>query len=441
MPVINRVRIAWRSRVQTDRRQWIPASAVFFFNIIAGAAITALISRCYIKLLSDDCVRQAFVWRCFARLIRWRDAGSTQERTVRAMLSLCLPRSFNMGRRLSMTFGLTILTWVGVFGGMIMEAPLASAAPSFGSVKFDETMFDFGEVVRGAQLAHRFRFVNIGDGVLSIQGVHAACGCTAIEVERGKSYQPGESGFVDVKLDTSDFAGSMLKTVTVMSNEKVMPDRTLTLKAFVKSELDVMPPLADFGEAYPKTGQALVIAIKPLNGFALELSDLKFDKDLVEATLAKNGNAYVLNVRLNEGATSGFLRSTITMKTNSTYLKDLQVPVRGTIKGDIETAPAYVEFGAINPKELARRTITLKGQKGFDVAGMRTELNINGKKVDESDRLLTIKPDGQGTAEKRLAIELTNPSKVPGAVHGKLFIKTNDPAQPEVAVDLYAFFR
>lgn len=321
-------------------------------------------------------------------------------------------------------------------------SPAAFAvSKSVSTIKFDEASFDFGDVFRGDQLTHRFRFVNIGDGPLQIQGVHAACGCTAVEVERGKSYQPGETGFVDIKLDTADFGGGVVKTVTVMTNERVMPDRTLTLKSFVKTEIDVAPPLADFGDATPQKGEPQVINLKPLNGFKLDVSGVSFNEQALDVKMERAVDGWTITVRLKDGLKPGFFKESLIVKNNSTHLKELPIPVRATIRGALESSPSYLEFGAINPSGQAKRSVMISGTKGVDIASTRTELLVNGRKVDDADRMLKITPAAASGDKRQVAIEITNPARVPGAVHGKLYIKTTDPAQPEVAVDLYAFFR
>jgi hypothetical protein len=316
-----------------------------------------------------------------------------------------------------------------------------AVAKKVSTIKFDEPSFDFGEVFRGDQLSHRFRFVNIGDGALQVQGVHAACGCTAVEVDRGKSYEPGESGFVDIKLDTADFGGALVKTVTVMTNERVMPDRTLTLKAFVKSEVDVVPPLADFGDVAPGAPAVQTIALKPIGGAKIDVSGLSFNEQLLDVKSEKAGDGYNLTVTLKKDLPPGFLKELIVVKNNTNHLKELPIPVRATVKGALETTPSYLEFGAIDPSGKAKREVLLSGAKGVDIASTRTELMVNGRKVDDADKMLRVTPAATGGDKRQVAIEITNPARVPGAVHGKLFIKTTDPGQPEVAVDLYAFFR
>lgn len=323
-----------------------------------------------------------------------------------------------------------------------LAALLSGAAkPSVSQIKFDEMIYDFGEVYRGAELTHRFRFVNLGTGALNVQGVHAACGCTAVEVDKGKMYGAGESGYVDVKLDTADFSGSMLKTVTVHTNEQVLPERTLTLKAFVKAELEAIPPLADFGDTPTRGGAVVDVSLKTLNAFKLEVGDLVFDERSLEVTKQVTDGGAVLKIKLKDGLKPGFLKETILVKTNAKHLPELKIPVRATVKGAIEAAPGYVEFGAISPSEQAKRSITLTGARGFEVTGSRVELLVNGRKIEGADGVVGVKLPPPGGSSKQLVVEVKNPSRYPGAMHGKVFLKTTDPEQQEVSVDIYAFFR
>lgn len=320
-------------------------------------------------------------------------------------------------------------------------APVEAAESVYGSIKFDANVFDFGSVYRGTDLTHRFTFTNVGAGPLTIQGVHAACGCTAVEVDKGKRYQPGETGFVDVKLDTTDFAGAMVKTVTVLSNERLLPDRTLTLKAFVKTEIEAEPPLVDFGDVSPAAGIAQVVRIKPVSGARFEVKELVFNDQVLTAVLAKEEGGWTVTVRLKETLPPGFVKETILVKNTSTYLKELPIPVRANVKGAIDVAPAYLEFGAIAQAEGAKRSLTMRGAQDFNIVSTRAELIVNGRRIDDASKFLKVDALPHERDKKLVSVELRNAANTAGSVHGKLFIETSDPAQKELAVDFYAFFR
>lgn len=310
-----------------------------------------------------------------------------------------------------------------------------------GSLRFDSMSHDFGDVYRGQIVSHRFTFTNVGQGPLIIQGVHAACGCTAVEIEKGKKYQPGEAGHIEVKLDTTHFIGPMVKTVTVLSNEKLLPDRIITVKAQVKADIIAEPPLIDFGDVVSRVGAQKSIKLNPIPPFVLKIAGLEYNEELLTAQVTNSGTHFVLSVAVKKDMSPRFIRETIIVKTNSKHLGSMPIPVRGTIKGHIEFAPHYLEFGAIEPTNLVRRSLSLRGLSDFSITGSKVEMIVNGQKISNSEKFLSISTLNHEKDKKLVSVTLKNGLGVAGSVHGKLFLLTNDKDQKEVSIDFYAFFR
>ncbi|NDE15661.1 DUF1573 domain-containing protein [bacterium] len=310
-----------------------------------------------------------------------------------------------------------------------------------GQIRFDESAFDFGRVKRGEKLSHRFTFKNVGKGPLKVHGVHAACGCTAAEVNTDKEYAPQESGAIDVTFDTTDFNGSIIKAVTVMTNERHVPDRTLSIRATVVSEFDVTPPLADFGPILSQEGGTRQIIIKPQPGQRLAIDKIRFNAESLNVSSTTKDGAYVLNIELKKDLDPGFLKETVYVKNSSKSLPELRIPVRATVRGSIEIEPRYLEFGAISPADKSSRSVTVTGLQEFEIKNVRMDLNVNGTKIPETGGLIRLNTVSTDKQKKLIAIELLNKTEKAGSVHGKLFIETTDPRQEEIPVDFYAFFR
>jgi len=311
-----------------------------------------------------------------------------------------------------------------------------------GQVRFDDMTHDFGRVMRGQRLTHAFRFTNVGKGPLSIQGVHATCGCTAAEVAKGKEYAPGESGTVEVAFDTTDFVGRISKVVTVMTNERHLPDRTLTISATIAQEFEVTPPLVDFGDVYSREGATRSVTIKPVAGVKFAIEAMKFNSEalVVEQRRMESGNV-VLDVKLRPDVTTGFFRDTIMVINSSRTLRELPIPVRANIRGSIEFAPRYVEFGAIAGSDKANRSVTLTGKEKFEITSTRSEININGTRFEDAAKLVKVNMVEHEKQRRLVSIDLVNAAGRAGSVHGKLYLETTDPQQKQLVVDFYAFFR
>jgi len=111
--------------------------------------------------------------------------------------------------------------------------PVKEKAP--GRIVFEEKFFDFGTITEGDIIKHKFKFKNEGEGTVKILKTEASCGCTTMKGVL-KDYAPGESGEMDVEIDTKGKKGIIVKTVTVsMDNNDVA-------KAEISLPMKLEPP-------------------------------------------------------------------------------------------------------------------------------------------------------------------------------------------------------
>jgi len=92
-------------------------------------------------------------------------------------------------------------------------------------IQFKDTEYNFGVIIKGEKVAHKFDFTNTGSGNLVISNVQTSCGCTVSKYSK-ELVKPGESGFVELQFDSSNREiGKEQKTATVFSNTQ--PNTTL----------------------------------------------------------------------------------------------------------------------------------------------------------------------------------------------------------------------
>lgn len=308
-----------------------------------------------------------------------------------------------------------------------------------GQLKFTRLSHDFGMVTRGQKLEAEFTFENIGEGNIVLQGIHAACGCTAVELDGGNSYGPKDQGAIRVAFDTSDFIGKVSKSITVMSNEVAIPARTLTLSANIVSEVRVDPPLADLGDV--KTGSVsnqVLIVTSTLPAF--EIKSVSYNEKILSVQHRQDEKRWLIEVSLKPDIPTGFLKETIVVMTNSKLQRELKIPVRVMMVGPIAHSPNYIEFGAVAKQQTSTRSVSLKSDRAFDLNDAKMELHVNGVKLEDPQRFLKLKMDANPATNKRVEINLINNDGQAGSVHGKLVFKTTERHQAQLAVDFYAFF-
>lgn len=85
------------------------------------------------------------------------------------------------------------------------------------NVMFAETVFDAGDVARGAAVSHEFVLENRGKSAIRLGRIDKSCTCVAAEV-RDAVVPPGRTGSVLVTLDTAQSGGLRTATVEVFDD-------------------------------------------------------------------------------------------------------------------------------------------------------------------------------------------------------------------------------
>jgi hypothetical protein len=107
-------------------------------------------------------------------------------------------------------------------------------------IKFDQEVYDFGNVGPGTNNPCEFRFTNVGNGTLKIGEITKTCGCTPFSLDK-KEYAPGESGILKVNYFSEELRGQATKNLVIHSNDTARPEVTLSVKANVKIQVDHEP--------------------------------------------------------------------------------------------------------------------------------------------------------------------------------------------------------
>ncbi|MDR2121559.1 MAG: DUF1573 domain-containing protein [Flavobacteriaceae bacterium] len=84
-------------------------------------------------------------------------------------------------------------------------------------IKFDKETYDFKDIKKGEKVTQVIKFTNVGKRPLVISEVRPSCGCTTPKYTK-KPVSPGKRGSITVTFDSSNFDGTVLKTVAVSGN-------------------------------------------------------------------------------------------------------------------------------------------------------------------------------------------------------------------------------
>jgi hypothetical protein len=110
--------------------------------------------------------------------------------------------------------------------------PGGSNSEDMPDIKFDEEDHDFGRIKQGETLTYSYKFTNTGKSDLIINNCTASCGCTVPNWPR-EPIRPGESGYIDIRFDSSGKQNEVTKEVHVSTNAAPAM-RTIKFHVFVE---------------------------------------------------------------------------------------------------------------------------------------------------------------------------------------------------------------
>jgi hypothetical protein len=241
-------------------------------------------------------------------------------------------------------------------------APAPSGPPR---VVFSESVFDFGKVEQGAQVNHLFRFTNQGGQDLRIESVKTSCGCTAAVIS-SEVIGPGQEGTISATFDTTRFSGEKAKTVGVYSNDPLRPVTTLTLQGEITVEVEVDPPQLYLGRV--RRGEETVRSVDVVYDASKSISITKVENSSPLLTVRaqdidqQGRQGKKLIVTLKKDAPLGRLNDEIKVTTTSEKRPVIEIPVFGSIEGDLVVAPPQVSFGVVRRGEGKTQEVSIKSR-------------------------------------------------------------------------------
>ncbi|AVM49020.1 DUF1573 domain-containing protein [Capnocytophaga sp. oral taxon 878] len=98
-------------------------------------------------------------------------------------------------------------------------------------ITFKAEEIDYGTIKQGADGVRIFEFTNTGKAPLVIANAYSSCGCT-VPTWTNQPIAPGAKGKIEVRYDTNR-VGPISKTITVQSNAKDAPTKTLRIRGTI----------------------------------------------------------------------------------------------------------------------------------------------------------------------------------------------------------------
>jgi hypothetical protein len=298
-----------------------------------------------------------------------------------------------------------------------------------------EAIKDVGVAAKGEKVSHVFQIRNEGTATLEITEVVAACGCTVVEFD--KTIAPGQTGKVNVVIDTETFAGPISKGVTVITNDVDNPHIDLTIRTDVQPYIAAKPGYARYitVQGEEKTGSIGQTIWAP-DGSSFEVVKIDSPYPFLSTTFREakdaervpdaTGKQWRIEMTLSNDAPVGALAEHVRIHTTHPKQKVVPIPISGFVRPAIAVTPPNAELGSIDLKEPMSRV--------FNIRSFSTEpIKITG--IEAGDGIQTnIEPITDG---REYLVRLTlNPGLAKGPLNRTVKIKTDSVKRPVIELAL-----
>ena len=312
--------------------------------------------------------------------------------------------------------------------------PAVDVAARAPALDVEAPAYDFGTVDRGTVVEHSFRLRNTGDARLRIEHVKSSCGCT-VGVASGSEVAPGGETEVSVRFDTTGVAGRTKRTVTVYTNDPDAPVTGLTLTGQVATDLVVTPTPLYLGKI--RRGQTVRRELRIAPGrpnAAYSVAWIEHANPILRTTLAAlpAGAGQTIAVELGPELPFGRFNDKLILHTTSPREPTLEVPIFGSVEGDVVVLPPQMTFGVVHAGDLPPHDLYIRnrGTRPLTVKNVVVPQDLVSYELD------TVKEG----VEYRLRLRLRDGLPA-GKAEGVVEIFTDHPEEGHVVVPLYAIVR
>lgn len=238
---------------------------------------------------------------------------------------------------------------------------------------FAQTEHDFGVVTKGADVRHRITITNIYGEPITLHSVASTCGCTTPELST-RTLQPGESGYLELRLNTTRFSKQKHPNVDVKVSFGTSAITTVRIPvhAYIRDDVTTSSDVVDFGvvsagETAQRSTTISYHGQAPWKITGVQDTGKGMTVEISKPTRTAQGLSYQLNVTLAPDLPLGTLERSLIVLTEEPNKSYVTLRVRATVEADVTLANAVVQLGVVQPASVNTARLVVRGRKPFAI--------------------------------------------------------------------------
>ncbi len=303
--------------------------------------------------------------------------------------------------------------------GLILFGASELCAQDWAKAMFDHLSHDFGIVLRGQKVEHRFRFKNLYVEDVRVESITSSCGCTVPQVTKSL-LKTNEEGEVVATVNTLQFQGQKEATIRVRFSEPFPAEVQLHCYVYIRSDVVLEPGSLAFGTIVAGTASEPVsltanYAGRPTWQITRIEAPPYVETELKELSRHLSRVTYQLMARIKAEAPIGYLRDQVVLITNDPDPKfsHLYVTLEGYVAPAISARPSPLLLGLLAPGQTVTRTVVVQGSGPFEIS-----------KIELPSESFKAKLPGKKSNLHLVSIEFTAPMSV-GKIQGMIRLETD----------------
>ncbi len=336
--------------------------------------------------------------------------------------------------------------------------------------EFGSDTINFGKVMQGDVLNHKFLMQSSGEEDLIIKQAKPTCGCTVAQImaqdgegqmvpyQYGKPLPPGRKIEIQATLHTQNKRGHAGSKINMTTNDP-RGQTILSLEADVDPFFTVNPPSINFQSLSQKDTATDKLMVTTAQGQRVKLTPvtdnmpqgLKVDLKPLDEDAEGKATRWELVATAGPGLVEGSLAYSVQMKSDMAIpggekmpngmmpSYEVQATVMARVTGAISFAPQFVSLGLIRPGQKMSRTVRITSHDPeFKLTA--PEVSIEGRDATEwefsKDFNALVRPVAN---ENAVDVEVTLnglPETLSGSFSGMLVVKIGHPDKPDIKIPI-----
>ncbi|MBN2053625.1 DUF1573 domain-containing protein [bacterium] len=310
----------------------------------------------------------------------------------------------------------------------LITAPVL-AAPR---IELEMDDWDAGRMYVNQSQEKIIRIFNTGDEDLTLFSIDRDCGGT-VSLRTPYTIRPDRKVFVKITFEAGQSLGEKTRKLVIRSNDPERSEVVFKMRGTVVADLLPEPQYVFLEDAKPGSMVERTIRLTRPGDLPVGVVEVLPSNNMIQAALsgASSGDQ-LLHLRIRIPEVIGLMDERVILLTDSPQQKEVIVPVRGLVKGDISLSPNHLYFKIIEPDEPVEEVIAVEntGDDPVEIESIESDI----QNLDLQIRVIDSGRSYSVTARLEPPFEI-------GRIKGAIMLQTNHPFQRHITIPVRGYVK